>query len=157
MDIAIDENTGNIAVADYSNHRVQLFSPEGRCLDSVSCKEITEPTSVAFTKSSNLIVVASNKIFCFSESGTFVNNISNKHLNKPYRLTIARDGRMLVCDWDDNTVKVPFSAVSYQDIFVVSYFSKDNVKAFSKDGVFLHSIGTLWYGDRAVSFCWPLS
>ena len=166
-DIAIDENTGDMAVADNSNQRVQLFSPEGRYLDSVSCKEITEPTSVAFTKSSNLIVVASNKIFCFNESGKFVNNITNKHLNRPYRLTIARDGRMVVCDWGDKTVKVlspdgiqllltisdpdhatPFSAVSYQDIFVVSYFSKDNVKAFSKDGVFLHSIGTLCYGDK---------
>ena len=167
ISIALDENAGNIAVADYSNHRVQLFSPEGRYLDSVSCKERTGPTSVAFTKSSNLIVVASNKIFCFNESGRFVFSITNKHLKMPYRLTIARDGRMMVCDWDDKTVKVlspdgtqllltisdpdhatPFSAVCHEDIFVVCYYRIHDVKVFSKDGVFLRSIGTLWYGDK---------
>ena len=160
ISIALDENTGNIAVADCSNHRVQLFSPEGRYLDNVRCIERPGPTSIAFTKSSNLIVVASDKIFCFNESGNFVNNITNKHLNRPFHLAIARDGRMMVCDRGDNTVKVlspdgtqlfltisdpdhgaPVSAVSYQDIFVVSYYFKGDVKVFSKDGVFLHSIG----------------
>ena len=35
-DIAIDENTGNIAVADFDNNNVQLFNSEGKYLKSNS-------------------------------------------------------------------------------------------------------------------------
>ena len=165
-DVTLDENTGNIAVADCNNNRVQLFSSEGKHLNTMSGKEIIKPTSVAFTRSSNLIVIASDKIFCFNESGNVSKNIPHNNLEKPFYLTIARDGRMVVCDRGDKTVKVlspdgtqllltisdpghatPWSAVSHQDIFVVCYYSTNNVKVFSKDGVFLHSIGTFGTGD----------
>ena len=165
-DIAIDENTGNIAVADYNNNRVQLFNSEGRHLSTVSRKEIIQPTSVAFTRSSNLIVIASYKIFHFNERRQLVTKITNKHLKEPFRLTFARDGRMVVCDLGDKTVKVlspdgtqllltirdpdhetPMFAISHQDIFVVSYFLRNNMKVFSNDGLFLHKIDTLGAGD----------
>ena len=165
-DSAIDENTGNIAVADFGNNRVQLFNSEGKHLITVSHKEIINPTSVAFTRSSNLIVLANSKIFRFDERRQLVKKTTNKHLEKPFRLTIARDGRMVVCDDGDNTVKVltpdgrqliltirdsdharPFSAVSHQDIFVVSYYSRHNVKVFSNDGVCLYNIDTHGSGD----------
>ena len=171
FDIAIDENTGNIAVADNSKNRVQLFNSEGKYLNTVSHEEIINPTSVAFTSSSNLIVIASRKIFCFDERTQLVTKITNKHLKKPFRLTIARDGRMVVCDWGDHTMKVlspdgtqllltirdsdnarPFSAVSHQDIFVVSYYSRHNVKVFSKDGVFLYNIATHGSGDGELHY-----
>ena len=165
-DIAIDENTGNIAVADLYNSTVQLFSSEGEHLNTMSGKEIIKPTSVAFTRSSNLIVISSGKIFCFNECGEVGKNITRKHLKKPFRLTIARDGRMVVCDKGDNTVKVlspdgtqllliisapdhaePFSAVSHQDMFVVCYHSADRVQVFGEDGVFLYGIGSFGSGD----------
>ena len=57
LTLQIDENTGNIAVADNSNNSVQLFNSEGKHLNTVSHKEIINPTSVAFTSSSNLIVI----------------------------------------------------------------------------------------------------
>ena len=173
-DIAIDENTGNIAVADALNNRVQLFSAEGKHLYTISGKEIINPTSVAFTRSSNLIVISSRKIFCFNKSGKVGKNTTHKHLEKPFRLTIARDGRMVVCDEGDNTVKVlspdgtqllltisdpdhaqPWSAVSHQDMFVVCYNSTNNVKVFSKDGVVLQSIGTRGFGHGQL--CYPTS
>ena len=112
-DIVINDSTGNIAVADYGNNRVQLFRSEGKYLKTISAKELIEPSSVAFTRSSDLIVIASYKIFCFNESGKFVKIITSKHLKEPFRLTIARDGCMVVCDWGDNTVKVsPLTAHS---------------------------------------------
>ena len=160
-DIAIDENTGNIAVADILDYKVQLFNSECKYLNTVSHKAIIQPTSVTFTRDSRLTVIATGKIFCFNKRGKLVKKITTKHLKKPVRLTIARDGRMVACDWGDNTLKVlspdgehllltisdpdrevPRFAVSHQDIFVVSYYWKDNVKVFSKDGEFLHSIGT---------------
>jgi len=170
LSIAINDTTGNIAVADSGNNRVQLFSSEGEYLKAISTKELIEPTSVAFTRSSDLIVIASNKIFCFNDSDKFVKNINNKHLNKPLRLTIARDGRMVVCDLGDYTVKVlipdgspllltisdpdhklPCYAVCQQDMSAVCYFWARTVKIFSKDGVLMHSIGTRGSGDGQLS------
>ena len=166
LNIAIDDRLGNIAVADYNNNTVQLFSSEGKHLNTVSGKEIIQPSSVAFTRSGDLIVIASNKIFCFKERGKLVKSIDNKRLKKPDDLTIARDGRMVVCDVGDNAAKVLspdgarllntisdpdhprlWSAVCHQDIFVVCYYRANNVKVFSQDGVFLHSIGTHGSGD----------
>ena len=159
--IAIDENTGNIAVADFNSNNVQLFNSQGKHLHTVSHKEIIHPTSVTFTKSSYLITIATGKILCFNENVKLRKEIINKHLKRPFRLTFARDGCMVVCDSGDNTLKVlspdgkqllltisdpdhatPSFAVSHQDIFVVSYYWRHSVKVFSKNGEFLHSIGT---------------
>ena len=102
----------------------------------------------------------------FNESEKLLEKIINKHLKEPARLTLARDGRMVVCDRGDNTCKVlspdgeqlllsisdsdrapPTFAVSHQDIFVVSCHWSHKVTVFSNDGEFLHSISTLGSGD----------
>ena len=154
--IAIDEKSGKVAVAD--RERIQLFSLEGTYLTEI--KPI-ESTSVVFNKSGELIVITSNKILCFDESYHLVRNLSNKYLNYPSRLTIAGDGRLMVCDWGDSTVKVlspngsqllltisdpdlgtPFCPLHHQNMFFVSFefWFKNNIKVFSEDGVFLHQI-----------------
>ena len=162
ISIAIDDKSGNVAVAD--ENRVQIYSLEGTYLRDVAKNGLITPTSVAFTKSSELIVVSSsNLIFCFDQSYRFVKTIAltNKELNSPRRLTIAGDGRLVVCDWGDHTVKVlssdgsqllltiresanglPRHAVCHQKMIFVSYYWAGVVKVFSeKDGVFLYSIG----------------
>ena len=162
ISIAIDNKSGNVAVAD--ENRVQIYSLEGTYLRDVAKNGLITPTSVAFTKSSELIVVSSsNLIFCFDQSYRFVKNIAltNKELNSPRRLTIAGDGRLVVCDWGDHTVKVlssdgsqllltirestnalPRHAISHQKMIFVSCYLAGVVKVFSeKDGVFLYSIG----------------
>ena len=165
-DIATNDKTGNIAVADSGNNRVQIFSSEGKHLKTLSAKKLIYPTSVAFTSSTDVIVIAVDKIFCFHESGKFVKKITSKHLKAPNRLTVAHDGRMVVCDGGDKTVKVltpdgsqllhtirdpdracPWYAVCHQDMFVVSYHWTNDVKVFNKVGVFLYGIGTSGIGD----------
>ena len=160
ISIAIDDKSGNVAVAD--EKRVQIYSLEGTYLRDVGKNRLSSPTSVAFTKSSELIVVSSsNLIFCFDQSYSFVKTITNTHLKAPCPLTIAGDGRMVVCDWGDHTVKVlssdgsqllltiresanvlPRHAISHQKMIFVSCYLAGVVKVFSeKDGVFLYSIG----------------
>ena len=170
LDIAINDKTMNIAVADLSNNRVQLFYPDGSYLKDIGAGKLTRPTSVAFTRSSEVIVVASAKIFCFNDSGDFLKRVTNKHLKEPRRLTIGRDGRMVVCDGGDNTVKVlssdgaqllhtisapdralPLYAVCHQNMFFVCYPLAQGVKVFNEDGVFLYSIGTPGSGDGQLS------
>ena len=162
ISIAIDDKSGNVAVAD--EKRVQIYSLDGTYLRDVGKNRLSSPTSVAFTKSGELIVVSSsNLIFCFDQSYRFVKTIAltNKELNSPRRLTIAGDGRLVVCDWGDHTVKVlssdgsqllltiresanalPRHAISHQKMIFVSCYLAGVVKVFSeKDGVFLYSIG----------------
>ena len=158
--IAIDEKSGKVAVAD--RKRVQLFNLNGTYLSEISTKRPIESSSVAFTKSGELIVIASNKISCFdAESYKLVRNINNKHVKRPGRLTIAGDGRLLVCDWDDNTVKVlspdgsqlllsisdpdsgtPLCPLHHQNMFFVcfSHSRFNSIVAFGEDGVRLYEI-----------------
>ena len=154
--IAIDEKTENVAVTYYEN-RIQLFQLQGTCLTGIKQILATRPTSVAFTKSGELIVVASNRIACYDESYKFIKYLNNKHLKKPEHLSIAPDGRMVVCDSGYNAVNVlssdglrllltitdrvtPWYAVFHQNMFFVSY-PESGVKVFSENGVFLHNIG----------------
>ena len=161
--IAIDEKSGKVAVAD--RKRVQLFSLNGTYLTEINTKRPIESSSVSFTKLGELIVIASSKISCFdAESYKFLRTVTNKHLKKPDHLTIAGDGRLMVCDWGDNTVKVlspdgsqllltiidpnsgtPFNPLHHQNTFFVcfadsSYSFLKYVKVFGEDGVFLYKI-----------------
>ena len=164
--IAKDDCSGKIAVA-YCENRVKLyrfFLQWGKLdlekLDSL--KQLTKPTSVAFTKDSEIVVIASGEMFRLNERKKFVKHVANKHLQKPQYLNIARDGRMLVCDED--TVKVlssdgakllltindPDDAISryalcHEDMFFVS--SETGVKVFGQDGVFLYNIGNSESGE----------
>ena len=112
-DIAINANTGTIAVADTHNKRVQLFSSDGTYLkqygrNGPAAKKMNHPISVAFNSASEVTVLDSYRdIYCIIENGESIKDVSNsKHLIKPGDMTIARDDRMLVCDLNDNKVKV---------------------------------------------------
>jgi len=167
--IAISDKTGNIAVADFNNDRVQLFSSDGIYLREFGqkrfdAKKLIYPRSVAFSRSGDVTVFASSdSISCFSESGQFLKDIFNGYLIRPVSMTIASDGRMLVCDRGDNTVKVlspdgtellrsfsapnlgkliPWLALLHQDRFYVTYDLAQCVKVFNNEGEFLYDIGT---------------
>lgn len=88
-------------------------------------------------------------------------------------MSISRDGNIIVCDWNDDSVKVlspdgtkliqsikapdcqssPWYAVYHQHMFFVSYPTSFCVKKFNEDGVFLYDIGSEGFGDGQ-SF-WP--
>ena len=164
--IAISAKTGNIAVADGYNKRVQLFSSDGNYLreygkKGLYAKKLNKPKSVAFNRSGELTICDSSGVFCFTETGQFIKNISNKDLIKPASITIACDGRMLVCDRGDNKVKVlsrdgtkvlqffgasgrgksPWFALRHQDRLFVSYTFANCVKVFNNEGEFQYDIG----------------
>ena len=167
--IAIDDTSGNVAVAD--SNGVLLFSSEGTHLRDIGTNKLTGATSLAFAKSSEPLVIASDKIFCFNaESYKFVKYVTNKHLKTPHCLTIAPTGCMVVCDEGDLTVKVlssdgsrllhtindpgcanPRFALCHQKMIFVSYYLESDVKVFSKSGKFLHSICNNEPGDGQTS------
>ena len=172
--IAVNDRTGIVAVADHNNNRIQLFRSDGSCLRAFcqgsGVERLTNPISVAFDRSNDIIIIDSKRMVRFSERGHFISNIKNKHLDKPRDLTIARDGRMVVCDIGDNTVKVlspdgtkllhsfcapdgpdksvqPLSALYHQDMFFVCYGKAHCIKVFNEEGKFLFDIGSRGFGD----------
>ena len=123
---------------------------------------LTNPTSVAFTQSGDVIVIASGTMFCLPVSGNFrLGCINNKKLKHPFSLSVTSNGRLLVCDSGDKSIKVlspdgtellqsfsapdcdgsPWKAVCHQDMFFASYPEARCVKTFNKDGDFLYDIG----------------
>ena len=158
-----------VAVADRKT--VQLFDINGTYQREIVSFENKVPLSVAFTKSSEIVVVASRTIFCFNtlENSAVRRKVTIKHLKSPEHLTIERTGdrRMVVCDKRDRTVKVlssdglqllitisdpdgrlPRCAMCHRNRFFVSYIDANNVYVFNDNGVFLYSIGTSETGDE---------
>lgn len=157
--VAIDGNSGIIAVT-YDENNVKLFHLVDRYIKQICTKKISKPTSLAFTMSGDLMVVASGEIFCLTEDRRkFLTHAANKHLENPKYLNIAHDGRMMVCDnstikvlssdglqlllaISDPDVAVPRHSVCHQKMIFVSSSTTGNVKVFNEDGAFLYSIGT---------------
>ena len=175
-DVSINKKTRKLAVADQKNKRVQLFDSHLCYLTEVgrkgpAAKKLSNPSSVAFTSTSNLIIIASSAMYCFNEKGQFLNSINNKYLYDPFKLTITCDGRMVVSDRGDKSIKVlspdgtelvqsfsasdchesPWVGVCHQDMFFVSYPLARVVKVFSKEGEFLYDIGSERSGDGLLS------
>ncbi|XP_068726648.1 E3 ubiquitin-protein ligase TRIM71-like [Montipora capricornis] len=174
-DIDVSNKTGTLAVADSGNNRIQLLSSEGNFQREIKIDGI--PWSVAFTDSGDLLTLvprSDNKLRVFSEEGHFIKHINDKHLDKPIRLSIASDGRIIITDWSDKKIKVlspdgndllqsfssphcdksPFFAIFHQDKFFVSYYIDDCVKVFDKTGLYLHDIGCK--GSNDGQFDYPL-
>ncbi|XP_068726776.1 E3 ubiquitin-protein ligase TRIM71-like [Montipora capricornis] len=161
-DIDVSQKTGTIAVSEYGNQRIQLFSSEGKFQSEI--KIDCAPSSVAFTDSGELLISfpgSDNKLRLFSEEGHFIKHINDKHLVKPLRLSISSDGRIIITDPGDRKIKVlspdgndllqsfstpdwdkyPFCAIYHQNKFFVTYFFAHCVKVFDKTGVYLQDIG----------------
>ena len=167
--IAIDNKTGNLAVADRKKQIVQLFSTWGFHITEFGQNgpKLTD----AFNRCGDVLVTASGSIYCLTVRGQSAEFINNKEIKFPFSLTVACDGRLIVCDLGDNSVKVlshegtellqsfrvpdcdesPWEAVSHQDMFFVSYPTAGCVKTFNKDGDFLYDIGNEIAGEGQLS------
>ena len=78
VDIAVSEKTGTIAVADFDNKRIQLFSSDGNYLREIGFED--ECSSVAVTKFDDILAVVDKdhpKVSLFTESGQFITRIDD--------------------------------------------------------------------------------
>ena len=161
--VAIDNRTGNWVVLDRKKKRMRIFESLEHDPKELGQSEavLKDPTSVAFTQSGYIMVISAGTMFSFTTSGKFIAQINNRHLKVPFSLTMACDGRMVVCDSGDKSVKVlspdgtelsqsfsapdcddsPWEAVCHHDKFFVSYPTARCVKTFNNDGGFLYDIG----------------
>ena len=161
-DIAVSDKTGTIAVADYANKRIQLFTSGGEFQRELGFDG--KPFSVVFTDCGDLLTLvfsSKNELCLFSEKGKFIKHYSERHLKKAQHLSIARDGRLIITDAVDKKIKVlspdgndlllsfitpncdkyPKCTVYHLEKFYVSYPGDHCIKVFDKTGVYIHDIG----------------
>ena len=119
--IAKNEKTGNIAVVDYDNKRVQVFDENLKYLRTIrggpgsqtgSAVEIAYPTLVAFLRNGDMIVIhydynKKRKMSVITDDGQFIERFS-KHLIRPSAVFVKTDddGHVIVCDIGDRKIKV---------------------------------------------------
>ena len=117
--IAKNENTGNIAVADYGNKRVQIFDENLKYLRTIgggtgsqtgAAVKIGYPELVAFCKNGDMIVIDDDKkrkMFVITDGRQFIEQFS-EHLIYPVTVFVKTndDGHVIVCDSGDCKIKV---------------------------------------------------
>ena len=118
---------------------------------------------MAFTESGDVITCVpedENKLSLFTEGGQFIKHISDKHLKKPFYISVGSDDRIITCNWEDKQIKVlspdgndllqsfiapecdsdPWCSLYHQDTFFVSYLRAHCVKVFNNAGVYQYDI-----------------
>ena len=127
--VAVNAND-EIAVTDQLNHRVRIFSSEGKFLRSFGKKgdmvgEFNNPRGITFHNNGNIFVADSvnHRIQIFSGEGEFVGSFGGKgnvdsQLDIPPGLSVDSEGNIIVADAGNKLIKI-----------------------FSPDGKFLMKIG----------------
>ena len=177
--ISINEDTGCIAVVDSDGGRVQIFNADGSHLIEFGKQKKNSlvnrrgPTSAAFTKNGDLIVLFCGMISLFNASGQFIKHITNMHLKDAWCLSLASDGNIIVYDKGDRNIKVlsPDGAellqsfianwaddiIYHQEMFFASDSWDDCVKVYNREGVFQYDIGSKGSGDGQLSYPYGLA
>ena len=167
---------GEIAVSDQINHRVQVFSTEGRFLFSfgetgTGDGQFNYPCGVTYDRDDNLLVVdgKNHRIQQFSRTGHFMRILATKgeldgELSYPCGISTSPEGNIIVGDEGNNRVVVftpegrvlltlrgdqldPAHCISHGNRYFVSDFYGNCIKVFSDLGNFLYQFGREGTGD----------
>ena len=96
LDIAVNDKSRTLAVADVTNNRVQMFDFDGNFLREIALE--TKTSSVAFTESGDLLSFVAGvdrKLPLYTEGGQFIQYISDEHATKPWYISVGSDGLIL--------------------------------------------------------------
>ena len=118
--IAKNDKTGDIAVADFRNKRVHLFNVDCKYLRTIggvtgsptgAAVKIGRPWSVAFSSNGDMIIihgdVHSRKMSVITDGGQFIEQFS-EHVIDPRSVFVKTDddSHVIVCDSGDRKIKV---------------------------------------------------
>ena len=146
-DVTVENETGNIYIADQANDCVKVFDCTGKYLfkfgDNEGEGKMYLPLSVAICGDRILISQANNCILNYQLNGKFISKIGKYgngelEFNFPYGLTIDEsNGNIYVIDYSNNRIQI-----LSQDFRFISQFGKDILKypldvKLSKEYVFV--------------------
>ena len=161
---------GEIAVTDYWNHRVSLFSSDGTHLRSFgrfgkNNGEFKYPSGIAFDSLGNIVVAdyVNHRVQVFDSNGNFLSKFS-KHgsrdkyqLKYPEGLSINGNGDLIVTSQGNKLIKIfsssgeylrkfggagsPYCCIQYGQHFIVSDAGDHSIKMFNLEGKFISKFG----------------
>ena len=165
-------STGNVAVADRGNKRVQVFSSAGRYLGEFNGQgqpypQMSFPVSVAYLGADHILVSDDSRIFLHKENGEPVKCLNAAHYQSPIGISVNRNGHAIVCDSKSRKIVVlspdgdtllqsfkapgcdtaPWYAAQHEDKFFVSYPGSHCIKVFDAAGNYVQDIGREGAGD----------
>ena len=174
--VAVNERD-EIAVIEFYNDRIQVFSRDGTYLRSARGDkqgEFNFPTGIAFDrKNGNILLVdgENHRVILFSEQGEYLNHFGEQgnldhQLESPRGLSIDSDCNVIVADSGNKVIKIfslnghflrkigeegffnrPWHCVEYDNYLIVSDSDENCIKVFNKDGHFLYKFGKKGSGD----------
>ena len=115
--VAVNERD-EIAVTEFGNHRIQVFSSDGTYLRSFGREgdkqgKLEWPAGIAFDKNGHIVVVDSDnhRVQVFSEQGEFLSQFGGQgsldhQLKDPYGLSVDSDGNYIVADLGNKLIKM---------------------------------------------------
>ena len=145
--VTVDNETGNIYIADQSNDCVKVFDGTGKYLfkfgDSEYEGKMNCPLSVAICGDRILISQCNHCILNYQLDGTFICKIGKYgngelEFNYPFGLTIDEsNGNIYVSDFNNNRIQI-----LSQDFLFISQFGKDTLESprdvkLSKEHIFV--------------------
>ena len=123
--VAVNERTGQMAIAGYSSKRIQLFDKEWKYEKTIggdcdfqrqgglrNALDIGHPISVAFLRNDDIVfsrerIAHKEQMSVFTARGEFINRFSD-HLVRPLSVFVKTedDGQVIVSDVGDKKIKV---------------------------------------------------
>ena len=145
-DVTVDDETGNIYIADTDNHCVKIFDSTGEYLfkfgDNIDEGKMCLPLSVAVC-GERILISGNSCILNYQLNGKFISKIGKYgngelEFHWPAGLTIDEsNGNIYVSEYDNNRIQI-----LSQDFRFISQFGKDTLKKprsvkLSKEYIFI--------------------
>ena len=112
------DSSGNVYIADACNHRVQIFTEDGRFQDKFGTKgtgdrELSTPVSIA-VDSSDIVYVAeydNHRVSVFTCQGQFLRSFGSHatqpgQFKEPRAIAVDGVGHLYVCDYYNNCIEI---------------------------------------------------
>ena len=160
-----------IAVTEFLNHRVSVFSSEGSHLRSFgrvgeNDGKFQFPKGIAFDSLGNIVVADNNnhRVQVFDRNGNFLGKFGEQgsldhQLSNPVGLSINGNGDINVADKDNKLIKIfsssgeylrkfgtsslvlPYHCIQHGQYFIVSDYGDNSIKMFNLEGEFISKFG----------------
>ena len=139
--IAIHYKTGNVYIADLSNHRVQVFGCNGDYLFMLS-KKMNEPVGICISQ--NIVFVTQSYGHCinmYGLEGKLIKSVGSYgngevQFNNPFGLDVSdRTNNIYVCDYYNHRIQILTEELKYHSMLGINLLRHPRYVKVTRDRV----------------------